>query len=70
MEELVRVASADQAAAARAELRALEELFRRRVDPASKRRLAREIVRLRTALTNYRVRAEMRQVHDEDEGAG
>jgi hypothetical protein len=62
-DELTRIASADQAADARAQLRELESLFRTRTDPAAKQRLARQIVRMRAALTHYRLRAETRRIY-------
>jgi hypothetical protein len=64
MPEPVRIASAQQAAEAKAELHALEDRFRAREDPRTKRDLARDIMRLRAALTTYTMRQQMRRVHD------
>ena len=66
MREPTRIASAQQAADAKADLRTLEERFRTREDPRIKRELARNILRLRAALTAYTMRQHMRRVHDAD----
>ena len=64
MREPVRIASPQQAADARADLRVLEERFRTQEDPRIKRELARNIMHLRAALTAYTMRRHMRRVHD------
>jgi hypothetical protein len=47
----------DDAVAAAARLQAIEDAFRAASDPAERRPLAREIIRLRAALTEYRLRS-------------
>jgi hypothetical protein len=66
MREPVRIASPQQAADARADLRVLEERFRTQEDPRIKRELARNIMRLRSALAAHTMRQHMRRVHDAD----
>lgn len=71
MGEPVRVETADQWTHAQVRLAALEQRFRAGPgDPVATRALAREIVRLRLALTSYSIRHQVRDAHDEQLAAG
>lgn len=68
MHARVRIETAAHAAAVREQLAGLEQRFRAGTDPASSQQLAREIIRLRMALTSYLLRIQMREVHDHQVG--
>jgi hypothetical protein len=64
MQAPLRIETPEQAAVLRDDLAALEERFRAGLgDPAASRELAREIVRLRLALTSYSLRHQVREAH-------
>jgi hypothetical protein len=63
-----RIETAAHAAAAREQVAGLEQRFRAGTDPVSSQHLAREIIRLRMALTSYLLRIQMREAHDHQVG--
>jgi hypothetical protein len=64
MRGLLRIDTPDDAAEARGELDELEQRFDASLEPEVGRRLARDIIRLRMALTSYAIRKQVRQAHD------
>jgi hypothetical protein len=68
MHARLRIETAAHAAAVREQLTGLERRFRAGTDPASSQHLAREIIRLRMALTSYMLRVQMREAHDHQIG--
>jgi|1186.fasta_scaffold73345_2 hypothetical protein len=64
MRGLLRIDTPDDAAQARGALDELEQRFDASLEPEVGRQLARDIVRLRMALTSYAIREQVRQAHD------
>jgi hypothetical protein len=61
LQPLPHINDGDEAVAVAARLAALESRFRASGDPAERRMLAREIISLRAALTDYRLRSPDRE---------
>ena len=65
MQPRLRIETPEDAAVTERQLATLEERFRAGGgEPAATRDLAREIVRLRMALTSYALRHQVREAHD------
>jgi hypothetical protein len=65
MQGRLRIETSERAAAELEQLKELERRFCAASDPAAKRPLARDIIRLRMALTDYDLRHQIREVHDQ-----
>jgi hypothetical protein len=64
MQDSLRIETAEHAVAAVARLKELERRFCAAADPLLRAPLAREIIRVRTALNEYALRHQIREAHD------